>query len=172
MFMLECRGGCGTTTVVDCTCPQALLDAGEHRASCGMSHPGTSLVCATNDGCCTKGGDCPGHMDHHSDCEPGKAGSHGPCPDAEAERECGLWAPVKAHHHAMVDSLKDEAKAKAVLGFHRSEIPDACPGGHCHADDPDCAVHRPIMITALAPGMAGNTTPAAKLQAVVQGGEG
>ena len=146
----------GQTVLAGCACEDAGHDveqAGVHHDRCQMSNLTSNLACAGPGGCC-------GDVEDDHDCEAvanACEGGHGDCPVPDA---CSLHESTKAAHaalaaqfeelHGPLDQdpagLSDVALGHAIMAADKP--PDACPGGHCHADIEDCAVHHPVIIMA------------------------
>jgi len=142
----------GQAVLAGCACEDAGHDAaaaGSHHDRCQMSNLTSNLACAGPGGCC-------GDVGEDHDCEAisnACPGGHGDCPVPDA---CALHESVKAHYQLMSAELAQHkasvagGRAEDVPHFAEAvqEPPDACPGGHCHADIEDCAVHHPVIIIA------------------------
>lgn len=153
VYTLFCPNS-GQSVVVGCACKKAghpVEDVGYHHDRCQMNSLTANLSCTGPQGCC--GDACQGGTDCEAvttSCPQG----HGDCPVPDA---CAIHESVKAHHAAMAAAhaehveLVAAGKAAAAVAHAAAVLdapPDQCPGGHCHADLPDCKVHHPIVITA------------------------
>jgi hypothetical protein len=115
---LICKG-CATVAYADCSCPEGYdPHTAGHLTPCPMGNLGAQVVCPPGSACCQVQHD---HDAAGNACE----GGHTVCPEPAT---CQLWAAVLTH-----PGTPDEA-------------PDSCPGGHCGAGVPGCAVCRPITI--------------------------
>jgi hypothetical protein len=141
-YHVECRrddgGGCHTSAYIDCICPPEMAGVPGHLEGCPMGDPDAQITCPPGSDCC--------QVDHSGD--PARRG-HAllACPTDHADhpcpypRNCGLWAPVVAHH-ARLRKLGDPAALSP---------PEDCPGGHHGYGVQDCGVCRPVVVT-LMPG--------------------
>ena len=132
MLHVQCNG-CHTSAYVDCSCPpgwdpvaqgrhvpQVLIE-GEGNLACPFGSIDAQVTCPAESGCCKL------DHDHAQPCP----GGHGACPDPPGK--CGTWKGARASVHP------DDA----------GQLPDACPGGHCHIDLEDCTGCRALTITVM-----------------------
>jgi hypothetical protein len=111
-----------------------------HLPACRLANPDAAVVCPDpqRTGCCP--------LDHdHAAAANACPGGHGACPEPEV---CAMWGAVKAHHVALL-----QVGVPGTPEPGSAELPQDCPGGHCHKDLPDCTGCRPLTITAM-PGSA------------------
>lgn len=134
MLHVQCDG-CRSSSYVECGCPTGhdALAAGAHHDTCNLSDLGATVACPPGSGCCTE--------DHSHDANanacPGIISGHeADCPEPD---NCRTWKSAMAH---------------AFHPDYDGEPLEACPGGHCHRDIPECHVCRSVTITV----MPGSTT--------------
>ncbi len=84
MIHVQCTGaparpGCGSWTVIDCSCDPDVLEAARaHDGECPLANIDAQLTCLPGKGCCTE------DHDHAQPCP----GEHGPC---LTPAQCPTW---------------------------------------------------------------------------------
>lgn len=135
--MVTCPG-CSTQAFLECSCPAGFIDAvGEHHGDCTHSNVDAAVICPPGSDCCPRDHD---HAAMANSCH----GNHEAVPCPEDAGKCRVWkgAIADAYHPQFTGH-------HALFKLEKDEPPPSCPGGHCHADIPDCAVCRPLVITVL-----------------------
>ena len=140
MLMVQCPG-CMTQAFLECTCPPGHTEnVGQHHPECSHHNVDASITCPPGDDCCQEDHD---HAAMANSCHGNHAGV--PCP--EEPHACRVWKGAIADLHHPEEATR--RTAAAVLDVSHEDGPPPCPGGHCHAAIPDCAVCRPLIITVL-----------------------
>jgi hypothetical protein len=130
-----------TQVFLECTCPPG------HTATTGAHHPECSHAdIDAKVACPPEATQCCQVDHHHGNAANACPGGHDDVACPEPPGQCKVW------RGAIADAFHPEF----VPGSHplfSGAKPPPCPGGHCHAAIPDCAVCRPLIITML-PGSA------------------
>jgi hypothetical protein len=109
-----------------------------------VANLGAAVSCPPGSGCCDQDHDHDAAANACPDIGLPFGERHGKAPCPEPVGACVLWRNMNANaRHPLYDGPAP---------------PEACPGGHCHKDIPECTVCRHLTITVL-PGSAA-VTPA------------
>jgi hypothetical protein len=151
VLQVQCNG-CGTSTIVDCSCPPELANMPFHIDTCAVKDLDAQLTCKPSATCCTDDHGGMSHGTRASQC-PLRDGGHAgqPCPTPAA---CGMWTGMVRDVAALNPDNPDHMAVRARLEQQYGQpVEGDCPGGHCALGVPGCWVCRPVTITWLGGGI-------------------